>query len=362
MSSRSYSLLGLWPVVNRWKTLVATAVGLALVLSVIVSLLLPNIYKSTAVFYPTNPSSTDPDRIVSDGGKLELGGRAEDLDRVITIGESQTLAELIITRFDLHTHYKVGKAGTDVADQAALEEFNSNFTIVHNDRDAIEVNFLDEDKVLAARVANTIVLAIDSINQQLTFENRRKVIDLYQGRKEFLEREYSAAHDSLLQGRRRYGIYGMENESRYLGRAIIQTETQLRQAEGEGNSSKAAGLRKALRGLTKADGGNFLNLENYVKGTDLMATTYARFADIQGRLIGARNAYETAKLAISGKISSIYVVQKAFPATKKTSPVRWLIVLSSVVITLVLSLIFVTLLELYRGNLTVGRPGPEPQS
>ncbi|MCB2379037.1 hypothetical protein LGH70_15655 [Hymenobacter sp. BT635] len=361
MSSRSYSLLGLWPVVNRWKYLVAGAAALALIISVIVSLMMPNIYKSTAVFYPTNPNTTDPDRIVSDGGKLELGGRAEDLDRVITIGESQTLAELIIKRFDLHKHYKTGKAGDDLADQAALDEFNGNFTIVHNDRDAIEVNFLDRDKILAARVANAIVAAIDSINQQLTFENRRTIINLYQGRKEFLEREYSAAHDSLLAGRRRYGIYGMENESRYLGRAIIETETKLRQAEGEGNTSKAAGLRKALRGLTQADGGNFLNLENYVKGTDRMATVYARFADIQGRLIGARNAYETAKLGISGKISSIYSVQKAFPATKKTAPVRWLIVVSSVVVTLALSIIFITLLELYRGNLSVGRPGSEPQ-
>ncbi|PJJ59583.1 GumC domain-containing protein [Hymenobacter chitinivorans] len=361
MSSRSYSLLGLWPVINRWKYLVAAAVALALIISVVVSLALPNIYKSTAVFYPTNPNTTDPDRIVSDGGKLELGGRAEDLDRVITIGESQTLAELIIKRFDLHEHYKTGAAGDDAADQGALDEFNSNFTIVHNDRDAIEVNFQDRDKVLAAKVANAIVQAIDSINQQLTFENRRKIIDLYQGRKEFLEREYTAAHDSLLAGRRRYGIYGMENESRYLGRAIIETETKLRQAEGEGNSSKAAGYRKALRGLTQAEGGNVLNLENYVKGTDRMATAYARFADIQGRLIGARNAYETAKLAISGKISSIYVVQKAFPATKKTKPVRWLIVVSSVVVTLALSIILITLLELYRGNLSVGRPGSEPQ-
>ncbi|UOQ70156.1 Wzz/FepE/Etk N-terminal domain-containing protein [Hymenobacter cellulosilyticus] len=73
MSSRSYSLLGLWPVINRWKFLVAAAVALALIISIVVSISLPNIYKSTAVFYPTNPNTTDPDRIVSDGGKLELG-------------------------------------------------------------------------------------------------------------------------------------------------------------------------------------------------------------------------------------------------------------------------------------------------
>ncbi|GAA3929389.1 hypothetical protein [Hymenobacter algoricola] len=355
MSSRSYSLLGLWPVINRWKFLVLTAVGLALVVSIVVALLLPNIYKSTAVFYPTNPNTTDPDRIFTEGGKLELGGRAEDLDRIITIGESQTVAELMIKRFQLHQHYKAGKPGNDLADQTALDEFNSNLAVVHNDRDAIELTFKDRDKVLAAKIANTLTQVIDSINQQLTFENRGKVIELYGERKTYLEQQYAATRDSLVRGRRRYGIYGMDRESRYLAQEIIQTETDLRRAEGEGDSRRAAGLRRALKGLTQADGGNLLNLENYVAGTDLMTTLYARFNDLQGRLIGARNAYETAKLAISGKISSIYVVQKAFPATKKTAPVRWLIVLSSVLITLVLSVIFITLLELYRGNLSLGR-------
>jgi len=357
MSSRSYSLLGLWPVINRWKFLVLTAVGLALVISVIVALLLPNIYKSTAVFYPTNPNTTDPDRIVTEGGRLELGGRTEDLDRVITIGESQTVAELLIKRFKLHEHYKTGAAGNDQADQAALDEFNSNLTVVHNDRDAIELTFKDRDKVLAAKITNTLTQVIDSINQQLTFENRRNIIELYRERRDFLEKEYASTRDSLIQGRRRYGIYGMDRESRYLAQEIIQTETDLRRAEGEGDSRRAAGLRRALKGLTQADGGNLLNLENYVAGTDLMTTLYARFNDLQGRLIGARSAYESAKLAISGKISSIYVVQKAFPATKKSAPVRWLIVFSSVLITLALSVIFITLLELYRGNLSVGRRG-----
>ncbi|GAA3995941.1 Wzz/FepE/Etk N-terminal domain-containing protein [Hymenobacter fastidiosus] len=355
MSSRSYSLLGLWPVINRWKFLVITAVGLALAGSVVVALLLPNIYKSTAVFYPTNPNTTDPDRIVTEGGKLELGGRTEDLDRVITIGESQTVAELIIRRFRLHKHYKTGQPGDDQADQGALDEFNGNLTVVHNDRDAIELTFKDRDKVLAAKITNTLTQVIDSINQQLTVENRRNIIELYRERKDFLEKEYATTRDSLIQGRRRYGIYGMDRESRYLAKEIIETEADLRRAEGEGDSRRAAGLRRALKGLTQADGGNLLNLENYVAGTDLLSTLYARFNDIQGRLIGARSAYESAQLAISGKISSIYVVQKAFPATKKSKPVRWLIVFSSVLITLVLAVIFITLLELYRGNLSVGK-------
>ncbi len=355
MSSRSYSLLGLLPVINRWKYLVLGAVVLALVVSLIAAFLLPNVYRSTAVFYPTNPQTTDPDRIVTEGGKLELGGRSEDLDRVITIGESQPVAERIIERFNLHEHYGVGTPGDDAADQKALEEFASNLSIVHNDRDAIELAFNDEDKVLAARIANALVVSIDSVNQQLTFTNRRKVLDLYAQRRNFLEREYRLTYDSLVAGRRQYGIYGLEMEGRYLAKEIIETEEELRRAEGEGNSNKAAGLRRALRGLTKTDGGNAFNLESYSNGIDRMNTLYARFTDLQTRLIEARSAYETALVSLKGRISSIYIVQEAYPATKKSKPVRWLIVASSVLITFTLSVIFITLLELYRGNLSMGK-------
>ncbi|WP_165903766.1 hypothetical protein [Hymenobacter gummosus] len=360
MSARPYSLLGLWPIVNRWKYLVLGAVSLAAVVSVVVALLLPNIFKSTAVFYPTNPESTDPDRFVTpEGNKLELSGRTEDLDRVITIGNSQPVAEHIIRKFRLHEHYKVGTPGDELADQAALDEFNGNLSIVHSDRDAIELTFQDKDKHLAARVANELVSVIDSFNQQLTGDNRRRVLELYRDRYKFVQQEYDKTRLALLDGRRYYGIHGLEMESRYLAKEIIETEAALRKAEGAGDAGKVAGLRRALRGLTRADGGNTVNLERYVQGTDSMNTLYARFNDLQTRLINARSAYENANLALKGRISSLYVVQKAYPAARKAKPVRWLIVVSSVVVTFALSVIVITLLELYRRQF--GRPAPAVQ-
>jgi uncharacterized protein involved in exopolysaccharide biosynthesis len=143
-------LVGLGPIINRWKYLVGGAVALAAIVSIVVALLLPNIYKSTAVFFPTNPQTADPDRMLEMNndlkGRLELGGRPEDLDRAITIGESQPVAELIIKKFDLYKHYNAGTPGDDNADNAVLNEFTNSLTIVHNERDAIELTFMDEDK------------------------------------------------------------------------------------------------------------------------------------------------------------------------------------------------------------------------
>lgn len=348
MSASSFSLVGLGPIINRWKYLVAGAVTLAAIVSVIVVLLLPNIYKSTAIFIPTNPQAADPDRLV-DGGKLELGGRAEDLDRAITIGESQPVAELIIRKFKLHEHYNAGTPGNDAADNSVLSEFSSNLDIVHNERDAIELTFMDRDKKLAALIANTMVQVIDSVNQQLTLENRRQVLNLYSQRYDYLNLNYEKSRQQLVAARHRYGIFGLEMQGRYLAKELIETETALRKAEG-GGGGNAAGLRRALHALTRTDGGNLINLESYTRGVDSLSMFTARVADLQNRLVGARSAFESAELTLKGHVSSLYLVQKAYPATRKVKPVRTLIVLGSIFLTFALSVLVIALLELYRYN------------
>ena len=235
-----------------------------------------------------------------------------------------------------------------------LSEFSSNLSIVHNERDAIELSFADRDKHLAAAVANALVHVIDSVNQQLTLENRRTVLGLYRRRYEYLSTSFERSRRELVGARRRYGIFGLEMQGRYLAKEIIETETALRRAEGGGGD--AAGLRRALRGLTSADGGNLINLENYVRGTDSLSMFVARVADLQTRLVAARSAYESADLSLKGRIASLYQVQRAYPATRKFKPVRSLIVLGSMLAMFALAVVFVALLELYRHH----RPAAAP--
>ena len=326
--------------------MLALAVGLAAVVSTLVVLALPNIYSSTAVFLPTSPQSADPDRLV-EGTKLELGGRAEDLDRVLSIGQSLPVAELIVRKFDLYHHYKMGDPGTDKVENNTLHEFTTNLSIVHNERDAIELTFQDRDKVLAAQIANTLVSTIDSINQQLTLANRRNVLELYRQRSASLGQLYEQTRQAVIKARLRYGVFGLEQQGRYLAKEVIETEKELRVAEGGGPGS-VPGLRRALRGLTSAAGGNAINLENWTKGADSLSLATNRLSDLEKRFVAARAAYEQAETSIRRRVSSLYLVQKAQPATRKSKPFRLPIVLGSVVLTLVLSVFFILLLELYQ--------------
>jgi uncharacterized protein involved in exopolysaccharide biosynthesis len=345
-----FSTAGLLAIFHRWKYLLGLAAGLAAVASIVVTLSMPNIYSSTAIFLPTSPQSADPDRLV-EGSKLELGVRAEDLDRVLTIGQSLPLAEQMIQKFNLYEHYHAGQPGSDAVENRVLGEFNSSFSIVHNERDAIELTFQDRDKKLAADVANAMVAAIDSINQQLTLINRRNVLELYRQRSGALGRSYATTRQQLEATRRRYGVFGLDQQGRYLAKAVIETEKELQVAEGGGGGS-VAGLRRALRGLTRADGGNVMNLEGWTRGTDSVNLLASRLTDLQTRYVASQGAYEQAETSLRSRVSSLYLVQKAYPATRKSKPLRSAIVLGSVLATVALSVFLILLLELYRRRKT----------
>lgn len=355
-SASPFSLAGLRAIFHRWKHLLGLAAGLAAVGSIIVALVTPNSYSSTAVFLPTSPQSADPDRLVEGGNKLELGVRAEDLDRILTIGQSLPVAELMIRKFNLYKHYDAGRPGTDAVENQVLSEFNGNFSIVHNERDAIELTFQDRNKQLAANLANAMVAAIDSVNQQLTLDNRRTVLGLYRNRAADLGRRYATTRQRLELMRRRYGVFGLEQQGRYLSKAVIETEKELQVAEGGGPGS-VAGLRRALRGLTRADGGNLINLEGWTLGADSVNLMNGRLSDLQSRYISAQGVYEQAETSLRSRVSSLYLIQKAYPATRKSKPLRTLIVLGSVLVTLALSIFLILLLELYRRPARAGSGG-----
>jgi capsule polysaccharide export protein KpsE/RkpR len=348
-----FSLAGLRAIFNRWKYLLGLAGVLALVISSAIVLSMPDIYSSVAIFLPTSLQSADPDRLADvvegptkNAPRLELSTNPADLDRVLSVGQSLPVAQLMIRKFDLYRHYKMGNPGSDAAETKTLREFASNLSIIHNERDAIELTFQDEDKQLAARIANTMVATIDSINQQLTLQNRRNVLELYRQSSTSLGRTYEQSRQALIRARRRYGVYGIKEQGRYLAKAIIETEKELRIAEN-GGPGNAAALRRALRGLTSADGGNVINLEGWTAGNDSVTLASERLTDLQTRFIAARGAYEQAEISLRSRVSSLYLVQKAQPATKASKPLRSLIVVGSVLLTLGISVLTILLLELF---------------
>ncbi|SFP70234.1 hypothetical protein [Hymenobacter arizonensis] len=92
-----------------------------------------------------------------------------------------------------------------------------------------------------------------------------------------------------------------------------------------------------------------LDVDSRAEDLDRVITRLTtRNTELQQRLVAARSAFENAELGIKSCISSIYLLQKAQPATQKFKPARTLMELGSIL--LALSAIFAALPELYRYN------------
>ena len=363
LAERPRNLAGIVPIIHKWKFPVLGLTIAAMVISAIVSLMLPNEFKSTTVFYPTRftERATDP---ITEGDKMEFAATSEDIDRMITIGQSQPLAEQIIRKYELYKDYGFEHMDDDPSKQGVFDTFMSNLDIEHNERDAVEVTFYSQDKNKAAAVANDIVTLIDSMNRQLSLENRLKLSGLYENQYKFLGQEMAKMQDTLSRARKKYGIFVSEKESRYLGEAVIRTQTELIQAKGElealaksvGNSdarvialkAKINGLQNAYNSLVGGSSNSVYNMPSYMAGVDIVNDLQFQYQNLSERYVLAKTVFESAKFATSGKVSTIYVVQKAYPATRKAKPIRWLIVAGSTILAFLLSVAFVSLYELYK--------------
>jgi len=99
-------------IVLRWKWPIAIVCAVVGLLSVGLSLLQPNYFKSTVVFLAANPYMMDRSNIFSKTpgeNPVFMFGSSREIDRLISIGKSQPLVDYIIHKYKLAEHYNILK-------------------------------------------------------------------------------------------------------------------------------------------------------------------------------------------------------------------------------------------------------------
>lgn len=363
-SSARPTPLDLLDVVRRAaRPILLTTLAAALV-SAVIALRLPNLYPATATFYTTNLEASDPDQLAAGERRVVLLPKPEDLDRAVNIGRSQPVADFIIKKYRLAAHYDYDTATTAEALQTVREKFNERLAIEVTDRDAVELTFIDADRELAATIANDLVGRIDSVSVQLMHPNRERVLALFENRYRALAEAFEVTRDSLLINRRRFGIPGMYQESRYLARELIRKQAELTETRTRLNAQRAAGqatgtlpaqvagLEAAVTGLVhQVPGGQALSRDAWIVGNPVVERLQAEMDGLQTELVKARSAYEAARASLTSRVSNVYVVQPAFPVARKVRPIRWLIVAASTLGAFILTSLAALLLEAWRRQL-----------
>ena len=354
------------------KWLVIGVTGFAAVASVVISLLLPVWYQSTAkVIIPAGGAGGGIGALL---GNLDpaaaalLGTSGGDYLRYVAILSSRTVSDRVIEEFNLMEVYETTESETPWRDTRKMLADNSSFEI-DQEFDFLAVSVFDQDRQRAAAMANFFVDELNRVNVELSTESARRY-------RTFVERRYEetvAALDSataeLLDYQQEYGLLELEEQSRAFLELLAQYRATLVEAEieyqallleyGEGNP-----VVKSARNRLQAAR---MKEQELLQGQDpLMPVALSDIPEvargygqalrdvmIYERIIEfARPLLEQAIFEERREAPAVQVLDRAVVAEWKAKPKRAYIVIGATLSVFILMLVYIALLDWLRRNRT----------
>ena len=273
---------------HKWPIIIVTLV--AAIAAIIVSYTITPKFKSSVILYPktqvaishalTTSELLDPDDHILNFGDEEA------TEQLIQTLYSEDIRFKIIEKFDLINHYNID-TDSEFPMTKLHEEYTDNIKFKRTEYQAVEIDVMDADPIVAANIANEIASLLDSVLNRMQNEVAVEILKV-------VEDEYN-----ILQAE----IHDIENE--------------LTKLKGKPTNPKYISLSEQLINENK------------------------RFSDIKSKLTEARvNANQN--------LPRKFLVTKAYVAEKKSYPVRWLICVVSTFSAFIFAVLMMLFIERYK--------------
>lgn len=311
-------------VIYKWrKPLIIISIA-TVAISSIMALLIKDKYKSTVILFPaiTNSTSKALFEYNTTGHDILAFGDEEEAEQMLQILNSDAIRKKICEKYDLLKHYKIDTSSKYKRTQL-FDEFKSNITFKRTEYMSVQIDVMDTDPNIAAAIANDIAAFHDSI--KIDIQRQRAVQALKIFKNEYLEKEKTVQilSDSLVKINK-IGISDIQVQ-------IERTTEQYAIAVRMGDQRAITALEKQLKVFSDY-GSSFVAFRDNV------------FVE-RNQLNVFKAKYEQAKVDVEQILPQKFVVSSAFPAEKKSYPIRWVIVLVSTIAALLISILGILLME-----------------
>ncbi|MBP5759648.1 MAG: hypothetical protein J6W45_09625 [Bacteroidales bacterium] len=182
---------------GRWWKLLVWVAAIALVASLVVSLLITPRYKATATLFPTNSNRLSK-AVMDYHYSLDFMdyGIERDCEYCIQILSSESMERDVCKRFNLLEHY--GISPDDPHKMFKLhEQYRGNVNVRRTEFLGVEVSVLDVDPQWAADMANFIAANYDTVCHRIHHARALNAADLVQGVCDRVGQEIKDLQDSL---------------------------------------------------------------------------------------------------------------------------------------------------------------------
>ena len=263
-------------------------------------------FKSTAVVYPVN---------------LVPYGEESVAEQMLQLFQSSEVRNAVIRKFDLGKHYGVNSPGNNPSLEL-IREYNDHVSINKTEYESVEIVVMDKDPIAAAHIVRQLITQMNAYARKIQREKSREIHRMLAMQLEAKKREMDSLQNKLYELRTKFGIIDFDRQIKEITKGYVSGLSR-----GQANGSIIE-----LKNNFGEKGGEYLDaLEKWKVGL--------------GYYSKIKTAYDDVSADITKELTYANVVTKPYVADSKSYPIRWLIVLVSVVSSVFMGFIIMLILE-----------------
>ena len=315
------------------KPLIIISVAAAL-LSIIFSApsFITPLYKSEVVVFPSTTHSVSiavlPQNYPTGHDVMEFGDEQE-AENLLQVLNSDEIRQRIIEKYDLMNHYDIAE-DSKYRQTALTKAYENRVKFERTEFMSVVISVLDSDPDTAALIANDISDLLNEVKNSIKKERAIKGLEIVEHEFLKLRAELDSMENELTKLRER-GVHDYESQaevfSEQLGIAIV--------TKGQ-NHPAAIAIQHRLDTLAK------------------YGSVYVKLRDesrlLKEELVRLKTRYDQARVDVNETLPETFLVNRAFPAERKTYPKRSIIVLVSTLGAFLFTLVSVIILDTIRRN------------
>ena len=292
----------------KWKYHLLVIVSVAILLAVLFSssIFITPLFKSFAVVYPSNVSP------YSDESETE---------QMMQMLQSKEIRDSIINKFDLPGHYGIDRDYKYYM-STLLWEYGKKIKISKTPYEAVSIEVWDKDPRIACDIINEILYQYNFKVRSLHKEKFLEVVNNYRIITDMKKKELDSLASVAKELGVKYGLLDFPMQTREVMRAYLENGTS------SGKSGEVSRLKK--------------NMEE--KGGDRELISALMIAETKDYST-LKLDYDRAILDYNRNFTYVNILNKPFPADKKSYPVRWIVVVLSALGTFVISTMVISFVE-----------------
>ncbi|NOZ36122.1 MAG: hypothetical protein GXO80_12595 [Chlorobi bacterium] len=311
---------------KRLPIIIITAIGA--VASIIISLIITPMYKSTVILYPASSVSVSKALLSNNTkGSLMAFGDEEETEQLLQVLQSNEITDHIIDKFNLQKHYDIDTT-SKFSRTKLYDTYNNNISYKKTKFQSVQITVFDENPKYAADIANEISLYADTVINNLHKGRAWGALLIVEYEYKKLSRQIQKISDSLT----------------ILNQMGILDYTQQTTAYTTSLSEGIASGKISQKGIKYLE-----NKLNSLKKYGHVYLELSKFIEFeQERLSYLKGKWVEAGVEYAQNLTNIYIVDKAVPSEKKAKPVRWLIVSLSTLSSFIFAILFVAFADFFK--------------